>query len=372
MAIRIQVRRGTASQWTTADPVLAVGEIGFETNTGKFKIGIGTTSWTNLEYAFGTIDKLNVTGISTLGVTSTTNLTSQTLNVSGISTLGITSTTNLTSQELNVSGIATLTQISAGGTVGTAGSVLSSTGSGLSWSPPASVLSISTSTSSTPQFITFVSSASTTSIGIAASNLTFIPSSDSLGIGTTNPTSKLHVIGNANITGVITATTFVGALTGTASSTSNIPNLTGAITSNNTTTSLGSFSSSDLSTALSDKTGTGFNVFDTSPTLVTPVLGAASATSIVVSSGSTFTNGPILVGTATSTGTASQPLQVTGGAYVSGNLGIAVTAPSFTADIAGDARVTSTNKMRFGGTSTSTNFYIQYNSTTNSLDFVAG
>jgi len=38
MAIRIQVRRGTASQWTTADPVLAAGEIGFETNTGKFKI----------------------------------------------------------------------------------------------------------------------------------------------------------------------------------------------------------------------------------------------------------------------------------------------------------------------------------------------
>ena len=41
MAIRIQVRRGTATQWNTADPVLAAGEIGFETNTGKFKIGVG-------------------------------------------------------------------------------------------------------------------------------------------------------------------------------------------------------------------------------------------------------------------------------------------------------------------------------------------
>jgi hypothetical protein len=43
---------------------------------------------------------------------------------------------------------------------------------------------------------------------------------------------------------------------------------------------------------------------------------------------STFTNGPVLVGSATSTGTASQPLQVTGGAYVSGNLGIGTTNPT--------------------------------------------
>lgn len=56
----------------------------------------------------------------------------------------------------------------------------------------------------------------------------------------------------------------------------------------------------------------------------------------------------------------------------SGNLGIGTASPAFAADIAGDARVTSTNKMRFGGTAGTTNFYIQYNSTTNSLDFVAG
>jgi hypothetical protein len=80
----------------------------------------------------------------------------------------------------------------------------------------------------------------------------------------------------------------------------------------------------------------------------------------------------VLINTGTLTGTANQNLQVSGGAYVSGNLGVGVTAPAFKADIAGDARVTSTNKMRFGGTAGTTNFYIQYNSTTNSLDFVAG
>jgi hypothetical protein len=54
-----------------------------------------------------------------------------------------------------------------------------------------------------------------------------------------------------------------------------------------------------------------------------------------------------------------------------GNLGLGI-APLFKVDISGDARITSTNRMRFGGTSTTTNFYIQYNSTTNSLDFVSG
>jgi hypothetical protein len=93
---------------------------------------------------------------------------------------------------------------------------------------------------------------------------------------------------------------------------------------------------------------------------------------INVSGISTFTNGPVFIGAATSTGTASQRLQVTGGAYVSSNVGVAVTAPSFAVDVSGDSRVQSTGKMRFGGTAGTTNFYIQYNSTTNSLDFVAG
>ena len=95
--------------------------------------------------------------------------------------------------------------------------------------------------------------------------------------------------------GIVTATSFVGPLTGTATTTTNIPNLTGAITSSNTTTSLGSFTSAQLATALSDETGSGANVFATSPTLVTPVLGSATATSIVVGSGVTINSGGITV-----------------------------------------------------------------------------
>ena len=50
MAIRMQQRRGTAAQWNAADPVLAAGEIGFETDTGKFKIGNGSSVWSALLY----------------------------------------------------------------------------------------------------------------------------------------------------------------------------------------------------------------------------------------------------------------------------------------------------------------------------------
>jgi hypothetical protein len=48
---QIQVRRDTAANWTSVNPVLAAGEIGLETNTRKTKFGDGTTAWTSLAYA---------------------------------------------------------------------------------------------------------------------------------------------------------------------------------------------------------------------------------------------------------------------------------------------------------------------------------
>ena len=47
----IKLRRGTASEWTTANPILAAGEMGIETDTRKFKFGDGTTPWNTLAYA---------------------------------------------------------------------------------------------------------------------------------------------------------------------------------------------------------------------------------------------------------------------------------------------------------------------------------
>jgi len=50
---QIQVRRGTASSWTSANPTLAAGEWGYETDTGLAKIGNGSTAWTSLDYFGG-------------------------------------------------------------------------------------------------------------------------------------------------------------------------------------------------------------------------------------------------------------------------------------------------------------------------------
>ena len=69
-------------------------------------------------------------------------------------------------------------------------------------------------------------------------------------------------------------------------------------------------------------------------------VGPNTMTDLQVTGVSTFTNGPVLIGGGTSTGTASQRLQVTGGAYVSGNLGIGITNPSQKLEINGRTVIT--------------------------------
>lgn len=51
MATLIQLRRGTEAEWTSANPTLAVGEIGISLDVDKIKIGDGTTAWSSLSYA---------------------------------------------------------------------------------------------------------------------------------------------------------------------------------------------------------------------------------------------------------------------------------------------------------------------------------
>ena len=46
----IKLRRGTAAEWTAANPILAAGEAGFEIDTGRHKIGNGGSHWAALDY----------------------------------------------------------------------------------------------------------------------------------------------------------------------------------------------------------------------------------------------------------------------------------------------------------------------------------
>ncbi len=51
MAVKLQLRRDTAANWTSANPTLAAGEFAYETDTGKLKFGDGSSAWTALAYA---------------------------------------------------------------------------------------------------------------------------------------------------------------------------------------------------------------------------------------------------------------------------------------------------------------------------------
>ncbi len=67
---QFQMRGDTAANWTAENPVLLLRELGFETDTRKFKIGDGTTAWNSLLYVQGydnpTFTTLACTGIATL------------------------------------------------------------------------------------------------------------------------------------------------------------------------------------------------------------------------------------------------------------------------------------------------------------------
>jgi len=72
MANKMQLRRGTASAWTAANTVLLAGEIGYETDTSKFKIGDGSTAWSGLTYfsaggGGGTVTASSITDSTTVG-----------------------------------------------------------------------------------------------------------------------------------------------------------------------------------------------------------------------------------------------------------------------------------------------------------------
>ena len=78
--IVLQLRHGTASSWTPVNPVLAVGELGYETDTGLFKIGNGLTGWNSLPYGglggpTGDTGLTGPTGFGTAGATGSTGPT---------------------------------------------------------------------------------------------------------------------------------------------------------------------------------------------------------------------------------------------------------------------------------------------------------
>jgi hypothetical protein len=363
MTTRIQLRRGTKTQHNSFTG--ATGEVTINTTDNSLHVHDGTTQGgfpaakSDLANVSGAIN-LSLSGITTTGSLSigSTQVISSARQLQNIVSLDATTTATIESaiasgpndfNSLNVSGVSTFsgitthtaslfgTQASFSGVVTATTFVGALTGTASSVTTNANLTGDITSSGNATSIAAgvIVNDDINASAGIVDTKLATIATAGKVSNSATTATdaNTASAIVARDASGNFSAGTITANLTGTASTTTNIPNLTGAVTSVNTTTSLGSFSSANLATALTDETGSGSAVFATSPTLVTPVLGAASATSIVISSGSTFTNGPVLIGSGTSTGTASQRLQVTGGAYVSGNLGVGNTNPQNTLDV---------------------------------------
>ena len=108
-----------------ATGLTTTSNIGIGTDSTAFQLQVGEDPTT---LGFGVTNghvtasgNLSISGISTLGITTVTDLTVQQLNISGISTLGVTTVTDLTGQQLNISGVSTFSDdilIGTGATVG--------------------------------------------------------------------------------------------------------------------------------------------------------------------------------------------------------------------------------------------------------------
>jgi hypothetical protein len=168
---------------------------------------------------------------------------------------------------------------------------------------------------------TLVTPALGTPSALVGTNITGTAAGLTAGTVTTNANLTGDVTSVGNVTTLTNAPVIAKVLTGyvsgagTISATDSIlqaiqklngndainANLTGAVTSVGNATSLGSFTSSDLKSALTDETGSGAAVFATSPTLVTPVLGTPQSATLTNATGLPISTGVSGLGTGVAT-----------------------------------------------------------------------
>jgi hypothetical protein len=289
VSTKLQVRRDTAATWTSTNPTLASGEIGFETDTLKFKIGNGSTAWTSLGYqaaAFngGTITNAlvvsNTSGVNTSGTYTSTIAT-------GTAPFTVSSTTRVAN--LNVATSGTTSNVLGGATGGILYQSAANTTAFVT--APAtnnSVLTYNTNTNTpewdSPQLTMAVLMGYTSTVTAAGTTtLTNASTYYQQFTGTTTQTVVLpntatlvqgwtfHIVNNS--TANVTANTF-----GNTATVITIPSNTTAMV---TCIDIVANTAAAWEVGLTDfgtYTGTGSVVMNTSPTLTTPRLANATTT----------------------------------------------------------------------------------------------
>lgn len=102
----IQIRKGTSTEWTTANPVLASGEPGFDLTNRTLKIGNGSTPWSSLSSVV--TEEITTLVTAGSGIDLSYNAVNDTLTISatGVSYSGHTHTSsNITDFNTSVSGL---------------------------------------------------------------------------------------------------------------------------------------------------------------------------------------------------------------------------------------------------------------------------
>jgi hypothetical protein len=123
--VRLRLRADTAANWTSVNPILLANELGRETDTGKIKIGNGTSTWTSLAYqawatlpvavnAGGTGQTSYTNGQLLIGNTTGNTLTKATLTAGS----GVAITNGNGSITISATGSGTVTSVDVSGGVG--------------------------------------------------------------------------------------------------------------------------------------------------------------------------------------------------------------------------------------------------------------